>query len=394
MMKKMFILLIPALYALNIWATNVENLNNCATQAVVNPHRNDIIEIKIENTLNIWRKDEVVEIDWNTLYQKNVGLLSSTFVVENTLTKKQLPFQIVKDEAQKPVKLLIQVTLAPSAAMSVLLKKGTPENFKVKTYGRFVPERKDDFAWENDKIAFRMYGPALQATGEISSGIDVWVKRTPEMIIDKWYKLDDYHVDHGEGLDCYKVGPTLGAGGIAPILNGKLFYSKNWVSYKILTTGNLRTVFELTYSPWQFNGTEISETKRITLNAGSQLNLVEVTYNAKSLDTIPVAIGIIKRTEKGVMVLNEKAGYIAYWEPGSEQFGTTGLGIVLPENTGMSVVENHMVAFTNALNNKLLKYYQGASWDRAGEFKTEKDWENYLNEFSLKIKSPLLVSIH
>ena len=28
----------------------------------------------------------------------------------------------------------------------------------------YVPERKDDFAWENDKIAFRAYGKALRKT--------------------------------------------------------------------------------------------------------------------------------------------------------------------------------------------------------------------------------------
>ena len=31
-----------------------------------------------------------------------------------------------------------------------------------KVYGRHVPERKDDFAWENEYAAFRMYGPALK----------------------------------------------------------------------------------------------------------------------------------------------------------------------------------------------------------------------------------------
>ena len=30
------------------------------------------------------------------------------------------------------------------------------------TYARFVPEREDDFAWENDLVAFRAYGPAMR----------------------------------------------------------------------------------------------------------------------------------------------------------------------------------------------------------------------------------------
>jgi len=340
------------------------------------------------------RKDDLIEVDWNGFAKSNSTVLAASFIVEDQLTGKQLPYQIIQDEAHKPVQLLIQASIAPNSSLRVVIKKGTPEAFKTKTFGRMVPERKDDFAWENDKIAFRMYGPALQATGEISNGIDVWVKSTSNLIIDKWYKLDDYHVDHGEGLDYYKVGPSLGAGGIAPTANGKLFYSKNWASFKILATGNLRTVFELTYSPWLFNGKEITENKRITLNAGSHLNQIEVTYKIKDLDTISVAMGILKRSGKGVSVLNEKLGYISYWEPTNTQFGTTAIGLVVPENSGMSVLENHFSALGEAVNNKPFTYYQGACWDKAGVFLNDQSWEKYLKEFDLKLKTPLKIRIN
>lgn len=51
----------------------------------------------------------------------------------------------------------------------------------------FVPERKDDFAFENDKVAFRIYGPALKDSKE-NSGIACWLKRVDSPIIDKWYR--------------------------------------------------------------------------------------------------------------------------------------------------------------------------------------------------------------
>ena len=50
---------------------------------------------------------------------------------------------------------------------------GKPAHVDPMTYGRFVPERKDDFTWENNRSAFRVYGPALEATGEISNGMDL-----------------------------------------------------------------------------------------------------------------------------------------------------------------------------------------------------------------------------
>ena len=89
-----------------------------------------------------------------------------------------------------------------------------------RTYCRFVPERMDDFAWENDKVAFRTYGPACQKLfedgkpgGLISSGIDCWLKRVDYPIIDKWYKKNEaggsYHVDDREALDNSYLGTAI-----------------------------------------------------------------------------------------------------------------------------------------------------------------------------------------
>ena len=52
-----------------------------------------------------------------------------------------------------------------------------------KVYGRFVPERKDDFAWENEYAAFRMYGPALRPENP-SNGVDLWLKARAELVIE------------------------------------------------------------------------------------------------------------------------------------------------------------------------------------------------------------------
>ena len=121
--------------------------------------------------------------------------------------------------------------------MTYKITPGTPEAFKTIACGKQYPERVDDIAWENDRIAFRTYGPALQATGEKAYGCDIWVKCVSEPIVDMRYKTEldpetrakiaelrktdpkaaqqlsesvSYHIDHGNGLDYYKVGPTLG----------------------------------------------------------------------------------------------------------------------------------------------------------------------------------------
>ena len=97
---------------------------------------------------------------------------------------------------------MVQVDLAAHSKISLNLVKGQSAVFPAQTYGRYVPERKDDFAWENDKIAFRMYGKELEKTpAEMAYGIDVWTKRTTRLIINERYKRGEYHVDHGDGLD-------------------------------------------------------------------------------------------------------------------------------------------------------------------------------------------------
>jgi len=102
------------------------------------------------------------------------------------------------------------------------------------------PERWDDIFWENDRIAHRIYGPALQTSSEklITSGIDVWVKKTRDPFMDEQLKLGQ-HDDHGKGMDVYDVQQTCGCGGLGiwDDKNKKLIRSENWATQQILKNG-------------------------------------------------------------------------------------------------------------------------------------------------------------
>ena len=140
-------------------------------------------------------------------------------------------------------------------------------------YARFVPERADDFAFENDKVAFRVNGPALAESAE-NNGTDCWFKRVDYPIINKWYKgaeqSQSYHEDHGEGYDPYHVGSSLGCGSTAlwqsqAGSNGDHLIQPNvYIAYKENKQTNNPTIFTLDYL--YPNG--IHESKRITLNKG------------------------------------------------------------------------------------------------------------------------------
>lgn len=135
---------------------------------------------------------------------------------------------------------------------------------------RFVPERMDDFAFENDKVAFRVYGPALKDSAE-NSGTDCWLKRVDYPIINKWYEGEregiSYHADHGEGYDPYHVGNSLGCGSMAlwdenADKSDRLIQPNVYTDYSIIEKTADKVVFELTY---QYTDQDITEKKRYTL---------------------------------------------------------------------------------------------------------------------------------
>lgn len=350
--------------------------------------------IEINNPSSFARHEEVIEIAWAEVLAAYPSIDTSNFKVINNSTKQELEYQLEYKGGVQIKNLLVQVNLPAKGKIKLVPGKHKP--FISKTYCRFVPERKDDFAWENDKIAFRMYGKALEKTpNEMAYGIDVWVKRTDKLIINDWYKRNDYHQDNGQGLDYYKVGLTLGAGDAAPFINDTIWFSKNYTLWKVLDNGPLRSTFQLIYDEWTAAGKKLKAVKTISLDAGSQLGKIEVNYEMSDGDPLPVATGIVKRNEPGEMLLNEKDGIMGYWEPQHGKDGTTGLGcIFIRPVSKMMVTQNHLLTETIVARPFSVIYYQGAVWDKAGVITSAKKWFSYLETFGQKLKQPALVVIH
>jgi hypothetical protein len=352
------------------------------------------VNISIENKSDIEYKESIVSLKWEAIVTKYPQIDTTAFVVINDKTKKQIPFQLEHRGLKVIQNLLLQVDVESNSTLSITIQKGKPENVVVKTFGRYVPERKDDFAWENDIIAFRAYGKALEKTKEDAYGLDVWVKRTSRMIINERYKRGDYHIDHGDGMDYYHVGFSLGAGNMAPYVNDTIRYSGNYHRWKVLDNGPLRSTFQLFFDTWEAGGTKVKATKIISLDAGSQMNRIENVYTFDGVKTMPVVVGIIKRLETGNILLDEKKGIMSYWEPNQIENGTTGIGVLLttPVNT-MMVTEKQILAKTMVKNNEPIVYYTGAVWDKAGKIFNSNQWNTYLENFYKKSQFPLIINL-
>lgn len=352
------------------------------------------VQVSITNPANFNRTDAVVAIAWSEIVKISPRIDTANLLVFDKAKNIAVPYQLEHKGKKQVQNLLVQVSLLAKQNLLLELRKGKPATYTVKTYARFVPERKDDFAWENDKIAFRMYGKALEQTRENAHGIDVWAKRTTKMVINDRYKLNKYHIDNGDGLDYYHVGATLGAGNIAPYLADSLWYLGNFSAYKVLDNGPLRSTFQLFYDEATAGGLKIKTTKTISIDAGSQLNKIENIYTYNSNADLPVAIGFITRNESEKITMTEPNGTVGYWEPEHGKDGITGVGAILPVKPVKYVREKkQLLAVSSVKSNQPMVYYAGAAWNKAGEITTSEQWFNYLKNFKNGLAQPIKVKV-
>ncbi|MEI9972111.1 MAG: DUF4861 family protein [Ignavibacteriota bacterium] len=242
---------------------------------------------------------------------------------------------------------LFQSDFAPQQTRVFLLTVGDRQlalAADYKTYGRFVRERRDDFAWENDRIAHRMYGKELETFPRdklISSSVDVWTKRVRNLVINNWYMVDDYHKDHGEGADLYSAGATRGNGGTGIWRDGKLYVSTNFRESKVYAVGPIRVLFELTYDVWDAGGLKVSEKKRVSLDAGQNLDRFESRYIVEGdASNLAHAIGI-RRLKTTAKQPGADRAIVTTWEPVKEG-GELGQAVVVDPSALKEPVEDDL----------------------------------------------------
>jgi hypothetical protein len=281
-------------------------------------------------------------------------------------------------------------------------------------YARFVPERYDDMAWENDRIAHRMYGPALNtaaAGGERlrGSGIDVWAKRVTYPVIDRWYAKghDQFHKDEeGEGLDLYSIGGSRGAGGTGIWDGDKLWTSDNFTNASVLVNGPRHAAFVLEYAPWDAGAAgEVSETKAIRVDCGLSFDQVISTFFFKGSEVV-AGIGITQHPPAAgypaaVLTQDPDGRWMSFWEENKD--GGLGIAVVLSKDaTSVGFAHEAAPGGKGNANNLLLvkvkpgvpvPYYTGAGWTKGGQFADRASWEKYVRETAVRMQHPLRVTV-
>lgn len=373
-----------------------------------------------------------------------------TYIVKNK-HGQQIGSQITHDGY-----LLIDASVRPHGSATYYVTIGKPYHQKVWATGALYKIRKDDIAWENDRCAYRVYGPALQRTGERTFGTDVWVKNTPDTVVYERYvkdmngnikgdKIDakvralqkqekaeknkakaaalakqikvlqaeskevdiltSFHLDHGNGLDPYRVGATLGLGAPSLMVGKNQVLPYCYKDYKILDNGPLRFTVELTYNPSTVGDMKnVVEHRIISLDKGSNFNKMTVWYDGLTTPT-DFATGFPIHEEDTESKTFAK-DYVSYADPtdnievnNSQVF----VGVLFPEgidNTYYQLFDKkhdgatgHALGLKRGLKNQeKYSYYFGAAWSKY-DVKSYAEWQIRIKEYLDTLKTPLGVEV-
>ncbi|MGM9838336.1 MAG: DUF4861 family protein [Paludibacteraceae bacterium] len=283
-----------------------------------------------------------------------------------------------------------------------------PKEPQTKVYGRYVPERKDDFAWENEYAAFRLYGPALLPENP-SNGVDLWLKASPELVVDSFYYREHvlglpYHINYGAGLDCYKVAHTTGCGGLAVVADSTLFVGGPYSTWEIIEQTPTKLVFRLGYDSLSICDQIMQGTLTITAEAGKLLNKAEVVINCRTRIRLPQLYaggGIYLHDSIDHIMYGIQNGVIAYAEnalsdPAAAQMnydynGATDLGrsyaaVVTPHATRREIIDGTLLSLREYTCGDTLTYYFGGCWSQWSNgghtMSTDNQWFEAVNTFA------------
>ena len=137
--------------------------------------------------------------------------------------------------------------------------------YPARTHARFATKYEGP-GWESELTAWRLYFDKRNA-------IDLFGKRRPGLWLDTFATPGyDYHAEMPIGRDIYRNGDAIGIGSVAAVVDGKVVKVADVAerSHRIVSTGPVRAIVELTYKGWKVAGQELTLVSRFTQWAGER----------------------------------------------------------------------------------------------------------------------------
>lgn len=358
-----------------------------------------VFHIEVKNTTPYVRDAEIVELTCS-LFREDLTNRNWTLYDNKG---QQIECQVLSNGS-----LIMPVSMMPFSSETFIMIQGGNNASDTICYGRIFPERLDDLAWENDKAAYRAYGPALQKTGEKAYGYDIWTKSVEFPVLEKRYRGAlregiSFHKDHGEGMDVYAVGPTLG-GGTTALLDkeGRIIMPYCWTEAKVLESGPLRFAAEMIFDIKGEGDTPVTEHRIITLDKGEWLNSTKVWYEEVDSQSNFVAGIVVHDSNPEAYHFNSEGSIVFYEDLTQEPDADNGMifvGLIGPEGSAADFIPVHdipgvtghaVLKMTDAAS--MTEYWWGGAWSKGGMNSVE-DWEKYLMAFRNRKLNPLQINI-
>lgn len=344
--------------------------------------------VEVDNPSEYARTGQTVEVAWSDLC--GAGLRPDNVVVTAPGGGEE-PSQVLFDDGGRPLTLLFQATVDAGCRAEYRVRRGVRAEYEPRVYGRYVPERADDYAWENDLTAYRIYGPALGDPR--TQGVDVWVKNTPRLIINEWFARNDYHRNYGEGMDCYKVGNTLGGGALALLAGGRVVLAGNYVTQECVANGPIRTSARFTYEMEDAAGRHVTMRRTISLDAGDRFCVQEYELDGFGGE-IDVAAGMVLHD-----VGAEASGreWIAVTEAASDSSdpardGDISLAVILRGGSGAVHADGHVLLTRRVRAGERITMLNASGWSHAG-VDDARQWQRMTDERAAAEAQPLRVTV-
>ncbi len=358
------------------------------------------VVVRVENPRSIAQAEEVVSVAWNEV--ESVLGQGETVRVRDRTSGEEVPTQVLDDNDDgQPDELLFLAGFRAGEKRNFIVEAASPVDSGEAHVFAYHQQERDDVAWENRQVAFRTYGEGLQEIEEDfrSSGIDVWTKRVPELVIEDWYTEGHYHTDTGEGADFFSVGETLGTGGTAIWRSRQLHRAPNFSDYEIVANGPLRAIVELEYGPWEAGDLSVTEHKRITIDAGEHFFRSESTFEAEGVDSLTHATGLVKRDGAvGSMSRDQPWAWLSLWGPvatGGGGHGDLGTAVLVDPGRLLKMTEtnDHYLALARIAVGEPVAHYVGTGWTAAEDVENVEDWWHRLDAFARSLNEPLRVEV-
>lgn len=243
----------------------------------------------------------------------------------------------------------------------------------------------EGIGWESDQVAYRLYLDERYVT-------DIFGKKLPEPILHRIGRgADDYHVMADWGMDIFKVGDSLGIGGLGRVSKNKAVQlGKSTISARILSQGPVSSTAEVVNAG--FADGKATLTTHYTLHAGSALTFVNAHAQGSPE---PIAAGFARH--KGVTLIRSAGkgewAYVASW--GTQSLANDGLGLVLfyrPSEVTAAPKDDGQTVFVAFRDPAKIRYAFAARWvqDR-GQIKNQAAFKRWADQTLAGLNAPARV---